>query len=89
MWVIEVNNQVVFAAAGHGKTYSLCSQAKTAIDNTNKHVLRIGDGQNEKLEICTGYYAQFRDVLIMQRVELDREVVNSIKINVNAMFSLI
>ena len=39
MWVIEMNNQVVFAAAGHGKTYSLCSQAKTAIDNTNKHVL--------------------------------------------------
>ena len=41
MWVIEMNNQVVFAAAGHGKTYSLCSQAKTAIDNTNKHVLLI------------------------------------------------
>ena len=36
-----MNNQVVFAAAGHGKTYSLCSQAKTAIDNTNKHVLLI------------------------------------------------
>ena len=41
MWVIEMNNQVVFAAAGHGKTYSLCSQAKTAIDNTNKYVLLI------------------------------------------------
>ncbi len=36
-----MNNQVIFAAAGHGKTYSLCSQAKTAIDNTNKHVLLI------------------------------------------------
>lgn len=41
MWVIEMNNQVVFAAAGHGKTYSLCSQAKIAIDNANKHVLLI------------------------------------------------
>ena len=41
MWAIEMNNQVVFAAAGHGKTYSLRSQAKTAIDNTNKYVLLI------------------------------------------------
>lgn len=41
MWAIEMNNRVVFAAAGHGKTYSLCSQAKTAIDNTNKYVLLI------------------------------------------------
>ncbi len=36
-----MNNQVVFAAAGNGKTYSLCSQAKSAVDNGNKHVLLI------------------------------------------------
>ena len=57
MWVIEMNNQVVFAAAGHGKTYSLCSQAKTAIDNTNKHVLLIsytneGMSTGSKTAVC-------------------------------------
>lgn len=36
-----MNNQVIFAAAGHGKTYALCSQAKTVIENSNKHVLLI------------------------------------------------
>ena len=36
-----MNNQVIFAAAGNGKTYSLCSKAKTAIDNGKKHVLLI------------------------------------------------
>lgn len=38
---MQMSNHVVFAAAGHGKTYSLCSQAKTAIDDTSKHVLLI------------------------------------------------
>ena len=41
MQAIQVNNQVVFAAAGHGKTYSLCGQAKKAIGNTNKRVLLV------------------------------------------------
>lgn len=36
-----MNNQVIFAAAGNGKTYSLCSQAKSAVDNGSKHVLLI------------------------------------------------
>lgn len=36
-----MNNQVVFAAAGNGKTYSLCSQAKMAANNGNKHILLI------------------------------------------------
>jgi len=36
-----MNNQVIFAAAGNGKTYSLCSQAKSALDSGNKHVLLI------------------------------------------------
>lgn len=36
-----MNNQVVFAAAGHGKTYSLCAQAKEAIKHTSKYVLLI------------------------------------------------
>lgn len=38
---MQMSNHVVFAAAGHGKTYSLCSQAKTAADNTRKYVLLI------------------------------------------------
>lgn len=36
-----MNNQVVFAAAGHGKTYSLCAQAKEAIKHSSKYVLLI------------------------------------------------
>lgn len=36
-----MNNQVIFAAAGNGKTYSLCSQAKSAVENDNKYVLLI------------------------------------------------
>ena len=46
-------------------------------------------GESWELAICTGYYAQLQDVAFMQTVKLDREVVKSIKINVNAMFSLI
>lgn len=36
-----MNNKVIFAAAGNGKTYSLCSQAKDAINNGNKCALLI------------------------------------------------
>ena len=36
-----MNNQVIFAAAGNGKTYSLCSQAKAAVNNDRKYVLLI------------------------------------------------
>jgi hypothetical protein len=49
----------------------------------------MASGGGWELAICTGNYAQFRDVLIMQTVKLDREVVKSIKINVNAIFSLV
>lgn len=36
-----MNNQVIFAAAGNGKTYSLCSKAKVAVENGSKCVLLI------------------------------------------------
>lgn len=36
-----MNNDVVFAAAGNGKTYSICKQAKNAINSGNKCVLLI------------------------------------------------
>ena len=36
-----MNNRVIFAAAGNGKTYSLCAQAKKVIENGNKNVLLI------------------------------------------------
>lgn len=36
-----MNNEVVFAAAGNGKTYSICKQAKRAINSGNKCVLLI------------------------------------------------
>ena len=56
---------------------------------TGKKRDSIASGGGWELAICTGNYAQFRDVLIMQTVKLDREVVKSIKINVNAIFSLV
>lgn len=37
----QMNNQVIFAAAGNGKTYSICSQAKDAVGHGNKYVLLI------------------------------------------------
>ena len=39
--LIQMNNQVIFAAAGNGKTYSLCSKAKAAVENGNKYVLLL------------------------------------------------
>ena len=36
-----MDNKVIFAAAGNGKTYSLCSKAKAAVENGNKYVLLI------------------------------------------------
>ena len=36
-----MNNQVIFAAAGNGKTYSLCDKAKSALENGNKYVLLL------------------------------------------------
>lgn len=36
-----MNNKVIFAAAGHGKTYSLCKQAKQSIKYGNKQTLLI------------------------------------------------
>lgn len=37
----NLDNQVVFAAAGNGKTYSLCSKARSALNSTNKYVLLV------------------------------------------------
>lgn len=36
-----MNNKVVFAAAGHGKTFQLCAEAKQSILNSKKYVLLI------------------------------------------------
>lgn len=38
---IQMNNRVIFAAAGNGKTYSICSQARDAVSSGNKCVLLI------------------------------------------------
>ena len=37
----QMNNEVIFAAAGNGKTYSLCAKAKAALENGSKYVLLI------------------------------------------------
>ena len=39
--MLIMNNQVIFAAAGNGKTYSLCAKAKAAISAGTKYVLLI------------------------------------------------
>ncbi len=39
--LIQMNNQVIFAAAGNGKTYTLCAKAKAAVENGNKYVLLL------------------------------------------------
>lgn len=36
-----MNNTVIFAAAGNGKTYSICQQAKEVVNNSNKCVLLL------------------------------------------------
>ena len=36
-----MNNKVLFAAAGNGKTYSICKQAKEIVDSSNKLVLLL------------------------------------------------
>lgn len=36
-----MNNEVVFAAAGNGKTYSICKQAKNAVNSGNNCILLI------------------------------------------------
>lgn len=39
--MLLMSNQVIFAAAGNGKTYSLCAKAKAAISTGTKYVLLI------------------------------------------------
>ena len=36
-----MNNKVIFAAAGNGKTYSICSQARSVVSCGNKCALLI------------------------------------------------
>lgn len=45
-----MNNQVIFAAAGNGKTYSICSQARSAVSGGNKCVLLISYAVNNPKE---------------------------------------
>lgn len=37
----QMNNKVIFAAAGNGKTYSLCLKAREVLNSQNKYVLLI------------------------------------------------
>lgn len=38
---VQMNNKVIFAAAGNGKTYSICSQARSVVSCGNKCALLI------------------------------------------------
>lgn len=58
-----MNNRVIFAAAGYGKTYSICSEAKEAVENGNKHVLLISYTNEGVRSLETEYRKQNKGIL--------------------------
>lgn len=63
-----MNNKVTFAAAGNGKTYSLCSQAKSAVEkNGNKCVLLISY-TNEGLHSLENEYKKQNNGILDNKV---------------------
>ncbi|MDP3387452.1 MAG: UvrD-helicase domain-containing protein [Eubacteriales bacterium] len=58
-----MNNQVVFAAAGNGKTYSICKEAKSIIDNGKKMVLLISYTNEGVRSLGNEYRKQNQGVL--------------------------
>lgn len=64
---MQMNNQVIFAAAGNGKTYSLCSQAKNAILDKNKYVLMISY-TNEGIRSLENEYRKQNEGVLDDRV---------------------
>ena len=65
--LIQMNNQVIFAAAGNGKTYSLCSKAKAAVENGNKYVLLLSY-TNEGIRSLENEYRKQNDGILDEKV---------------------
>jgi len=60
---IEMNKQVVFAAAGNGKTYSLCKEAKSIIEKGKRYVLLISYTNEGVRSLESEYRKQNQGVL--------------------------
>lgn len=62
-----MNNKVVFAAAGNGKTYSICKQAKDIVENQNGCVLLISY-TNEGIRSLEQEYRKQNDGILHEKV---------------------
>ncbi len=62
-----MNNEVVFAAAGNGKTYSICKQAKEIVENQNGCVLLISY-TNEGIHSLEKEYRKQNDGILNEKV---------------------
>ena len=62
-----MNNNVIFAAAGNGKTYSLCSKAKDAVTNSKKYVLLLSY-TNEGVKSLENEYRKQNQGILADRV---------------------
>lgn len=65
--IIQMNNRAIFAAAGNGKTYSLCSEAKTAVEKEKKYVLLISY-TNEGIRSLENEYRKQNDGVLNNKV---------------------
>ncbi|NLB79575.1 MAG: UvrD-helicase domain-containing protein [Clostridiaceae bacterium] len=64
---IQMNNQVVFAAAGNGKTYAICECAREAINSGNKYVLLISY-TNEGIRSLENEYRKQNNGVLHERL---------------------
>lgn len=62
-----MNNEVVFAAAGNGKTYSICKQARECVENQNGCVLLISY-TNEGIHSLEKEYRKQNDGILHEKV---------------------
>lgn len=65
--LIQMDNQVIFAAAGNGKTCSLCAKARTVIENGNKYVLLLSY-TNEGIRSLESEYRKQNGGILDERV---------------------
>ena len=77
--LIQMNNQVIFAAAGNGKTYSLCSKAKAAVENGNKYVLLLSY-TNEGIRSLENELAAVNADLAAERTSLSEYIKSKEKL---------
>ena len=64
-----MNNEVIFAAAGNGKTYSICKKAKEAIQSSNKYILLISY-TNEGIKSLEREYRKQNNGILDDRITI-------------------